>query len=286
VQWWWALFYTAFAFGSALLIARIVAETGMPFVRVDAGLQVPFVQMIGAHLQRAKALWALSPASMWFGTIIATVFMVCSRISAAVMGTHALALSEDEGPPRQAVLAPILVVVLLLGFVVAGASLIWFNYHYSGTIDGRIQPVAKDSYNPWKIADLNIVQRGEGHVRVDQTNDPSRWDLGIGHVLFGVVLAAALTFLCLRSPAWPLHPIGLLMVQTIYGNFAWLSVLVGWVLKRLVLSFGGARLYRAARPFFIGLILGDVLAAAGWGLDAAVRTAFGMPYTYVQVLPR
>jgi hypothetical protein len=286
VQWWWALFYTAFVFGTALLIARIVAETGMPFVRLDAGLQVPFVQMIGAHLQRAKALWALSPASMWFGTVIATVTMMCSRVSAGVLGTHALALSEAEGPRRQSVLAPILVGVLVLGFVVAGASLVWLNYHHSGTIDGRIQPVARDSYDPWKIADLNIVQRVEGHVRVDQTNDPSRWDMGIGHVLFGAVLAAVLTCLCLRSPAWPLHPIGLLMVQTIYGNFAWFSVLVGWLLKALILSFGGARLYRSARPFFIGLILGDVLAAAGWGLDAAVRTALAVPYTHVHVLPR
>jgi hypothetical protein len=86
-------------------------------------------------------------------------------------------------------------------------------------------------------------------------------------------------------PRWPLHPIGLLMVDTFYGREAWFSVLAGWLLKALLVHFGGARLHRAARPAFMGLIVGEVLAAILWGIVSSVLAAQGLPYVNVPVQP-
>jgi hypothetical protein len=44
----------------------------------------------------------------------------------------------------------------------------------------------------------------------------------------------------------------------------WFSIFIGWCGKRLLLRYGGAAAFRRARPFFIGLIVGEILSAGMW----------------------
>jgi hypothetical protein len=44
----------------------------------------------------------------------------------------------------------------------------------------------------------------------------------------------------------------------------WFSVFVSWLLKLLILKYGGLYLYRVLKPFFLGLILGEATAAGFW----------------------
>ena len=48
------------------------------------------------------------------------------------------------------------------------------------------------------------------------------------------------------------------------------SIFVAWVMKILVLRFGGLRGYRAALPFFLGMVLGDAFIAGVWALVGLV----------------
>ena len=106
-----------------------------------------------------------------------------------------------------------------------------------------------------------------------------------GHILFGAVLASLLEWACLAMPKWPLHPIGLIMVNTFYANEAWVSVFFGWLAKVLVLKYGGARLYRKARPMVAGLIMGEVLAAVFWAIVPVVLVLLDKPYMVVKIQP-
>jgi len=266
----WALFYVGFAFVSSLVIARIVAETGLPFIRIDTGYKTPFVKM-------APLSW-LGPVTIWFSTVIAILFELGSRVSTAVMGTHALGLDRRAGPRSQGRLALGLVGVLLVGVVFGGAVHLWASYHNRSSIDGREQPL-----NAWGVglmrlsdADVKAVRAGQGFQTT--YNQPAQ-------VLFGGGLAGVLYGLCMLLPTWPLHPVGLLMVNTFYGNEAWASVLIGWLAKVLVVRYGGARLYRSGRTVFIGLMIGEVLAASFWAADAAVRVGLGLPYRAVPIQP-
>ena len=47
------------------------------------------------------------------------------------------------------------------------------------------------------------------------------------------------------------------------------------MLKVSILHFGGARLYRKAAPFFMGLIVGQLIAAAIWAIIPSVLAATG-----------
>lgn len=44
----------------------------------------------------------------------------------------------------------------------------------------------------------------------------------------------------------------------------WFSIFLAWLIKLAVLKYGGPWLFRATRPFFIGLIVGQFVAAGAW----------------------
>ena len=44
-------------------------------------------------------------------------------------------------------------------------------------------------------------------------------------------------------------------------QYMWFSFLVGWAFKKTIVTYGGARGYELAKPFFLGLIMGEVLVA-------------------------
>ena len=88
------------------------------------------------------------------------------------------------------------------------------------------------------------------------------------------VLGGAVTLLLMaarqRFAWWPFHPIGYVMAGTPTAYVFWSNYLTAWVLKVCLLRYGGMRLYRAAVPFFIGLILGDIATQTTWSLVTSI----------------
>ena len=63
---------------------------------------------------------------------------------------------------------------------------------------------------------------------------------------------------------WPFHPAGYAVSGTWSMNVFWLSLLVAWLIKTIVLRYAGTGAYRACTPFFYGLILGECVVGAFW----------------------
>ena len=77
----------------------------------------------------------------------------------------------------------------------------------------------------------------------------------------GAALTVLLTALRTRFLWWPLNPMGYALtgtLQTGYANKMLLSIMIGWGLKTLTLRFGGARGFRLLRNVALGLIIGDL----------------------------
>ena len=76
----------------------------------------------------------------------------------------------------------------------------------------------------------------------------------------GILLAAVLSILRTRLAWWPLHPMGLLFQFSWFVGLYTLTIFITWLIKFIVLRFGGILLYRRTKPFFYGLIVGFVFA--------------------------
>ena len=80
----------------------------------------------------------------------------------------------------------------------------------------------------------------------------------------GAAVMLALTWLRHTFLWWPVHPIGFAVGGTYMAFFAWSSMCLGWLLKLLILRYGGARLYHKLRPLFLGMVLGEVTHQGIW----------------------
>jgi len=63
---------------------------------------------------------------------------------------------------------------------------------------------------------------------------------------------------------WPLHPVGFVVSVGWLTGQIWFSVFIAWMVKALILKYGGNGLFTAAKPLFLGLILGEASAAGFW----------------------
>ena len=87
---------------------------------------------------------------------------------------------------------------------------------------------------------------------------------GFLYMGLGIGIAGLLTVMRSRLSWWPLHPVALPISTITYTDNYFFSVFIAWGIKALVLKFGGATLYRRTVPFFIGIILGEVVCAGTW----------------------
>ncbi len=72
-----------------------------------------------------------------------------------------------------------------------------------------------------------------------------------------------------------LHPIGFLGASVHATHALWFSMFLGWFFKSLIQRYGGMRGYTLLLPFFIGLIVGDVVNGVVWiALGYATGTGY------------
>lgn len=83
----------------------------------------------------------------------------------------------------------------------------------------------------------------------------------------GAVVVTGLVLLHTYTIWWPVSPIGFVIASTYTEDYIlWHSALIAWLITTQLKRYGGLRLYRAFRPAFLGLILGDILCGAFFGL--------------------
>ena len=65
---------------------------------------------------------------------------------------------------------------------------------------------------------------------------------------------------------WPLHPLGFAISVGWLAGHIWFPALVAWVLKLTIIRYGGGSLFQTFKPFFLGLIIGEVTLNGVWGV--------------------
>ena len=96
--------------------------------------------------------------------------------------------------------------------------------------------------------------------RITAEPEGPRWDalqfMGLGAGIMSALMWARHQFVW-----WPLSPLGFAIAANWQTGHIFCSALLAWLLKAGILRYGGVRLYRELRPLFLGLILGEIVAA-------------------------
>ena len=82
----------------------------------------------------------------------------------------------------------------------------------------------------------------------------------------GAVVMLVLVICYHRLYWWPIHPIGYLTAYSSAMRILWFSFFIGWACNALAMRYGGVRLFKRLRYFFIGLIIGDFFMAGTWAI--------------------
>ena len=121
----------------------------------------------------------------------------------------------------------------------------------------------------YKYGAINLSSRGffwypnyvfDYALRVSDQSDPN-W-LGWFHTSIGAIIMVLLLVARRFFAWWPLHPLGYPISSTL--EWVALNAFLAWAIKGPILRFGGVRLYRQVRPFFLGLILGHFVTHGVW----------------------
>ena len=153
--------------------------------------------------------------------------------------------------------------VLLLaggvGMMAAFWAMLHCGYHYGalGKQSGTFGPEAWDRYGSW----LKQPKPANGHVAIA--------------IAVGFLFAAFLQTMRVRFAWWPLHPLAYAVSGSWEMNLVWMPLMIAWLLKSLLLRYGGMKVYLASLPFFYGLILGQFIPGSLlniWGIITGTPT--------------
>jgi len=148
-------------------------------------------------------------------------------------------------PKRRLTSALILAIVAGVTISFAIALMIWYAYGAGAKTDS------------WRT----YMGRQPFDQLADALHTPVKTDVsGTFAIGAGFLITTALMLLRMRFIWWVFHPVGYAMANTETMNQVWLPFFLAWLLKVVVLRYGGIRLYRASLPFVYGIIIGDFLA--------------------------
>lgn len=150
--------------------------------------------------------------------------------------------------------------VMFWACIIAGIlgtlAIFWANLHLAYSIGAQAKfrsgvGFAGEAYN-----------RLSGWIRTPQPPNM----MANGAVVIGFLFCAGLMVARIKFPWWPFHPIGYAISGSWSINLVWLPLFIAWIVKGAIMRYGGVRLYRQAMPFFLGLILGQVIVGSAWHL--------------------
>jgi hypothetical protein len=227
-----------------LAITRIVAEGGI------AAARAPLIPSDFMHSTFGNS--ALGAGSL---TALGFTFVWAADVRTFVMASVAngLKLAEDRLARRKRALFW----AIALAIVVSIASSIWavmyMSYSYGGI-----------NLNSWFFGPAGGPAYPFNFVTQELNNpDGPDWTgwiaTGVGGSVMTLLMMARHNFLW-----WPLHPLGFAVSAISLTNYITFSVFLAWLIKTIILKYGGPGLFHRARPFFLGLILGQFFVAGIW----------------------
>jgi len=261
------------------------AGCGVPWGIALATVAVAAAYMITAARVRAEsgAIWTFSP----LGWTPGRVALECFRFGAPSAGTvGGVALFDLVHVDVRGQSLPYLLEGFRLGrdapfrardlvgwsaaFGAIGLALAWW-FQIDAT---HAVGAAGAAANPYGLTKVRVAWQSA--LAAGRTDRPDA--AGIGAAVLGMVVTALLQWGRARWIAFPFHPVGYVLGLTLTTNAFFVPILIALVVRSVVLRYGGADLHRRSVPFFVGLVLGDIVVQTVWALIGRAADAPVYPF--------
>lgn len=158
---------------------------------------------------------------------------------------------------------------MFLALVVGSLSAFWAMLHQNYQL-GAAEKIAPPNVNlifgsePW-----NRMSTWIRSPAPPQQQFNTRVAIGVGFLF-----TLALNALRLRMNWFPFHPVGYAVSSSWSLSLLWLPLMLAWILKLVILRYGGLKAYRHWLPLFLGVILGECILGSVWTI---IGITFDMP---------
>jgi len=261
MSWWVIALMFAIYFTIAIAIARMRAELGPPAHDLHyGGPDQILVKSIGANDLGPKNLMGLS--FMWF-------YNRAYRGHPMPYELEGLKIAERQKVSASRMTGAI-VIAVVLGIFAAYWAMLHCFYRY-GINSGLQGPAYIFGYEPW--AHLQTWMTDPQFAKPDNYRTVATF--------FGMGVVGLLAVMRMLFIHWPFHPVGLAVSSSWSMQQLWFPMFLSWLIKSLLLRYGGSRAYRPAIPFFVGLVLGEFFVGSFWnavGIMVGIDTYHFWPY--------
>ena len=230
---------------SALVIfvglSRIISQAGLAYCRAPVAPAVFTVNALGSAFVGPSGIATLALNFPWSADI--RTFVMAS----AATGLKLAEVTRLEYRRLFWAIA-IAIVVTMVG---STWTVIYLGYTHGGI-----------NLASWQFGQMTTYTGNWITHNISNPAPVELWHLSFAGV--GAGLMALLTFVKNRFVGFPIHPIGLAVGLPHPVQLIWPSIFVAWLLKAIILKYGGPLLYSRLRPFFLGLVLGAFGTAGIW----------------------
>ena len=218
---------------------KLIAATGFAYLLPNK----PHIKGESFIVDLVGTTYLSSQSLVAFKIFTSNIFFGTFRIPAWPAIAHHLRFFSLRQQPRW--VTATVFVAFPIGFLTAAGATLALAYQQGGILfTGGRTDLYSDSFGD--------IARKLDHPTEP---DPGKW----GIWLLGWFEAGLIAFLRGRYYWFTLHPIGLAFQYTFGTWIYWFNLFLVWIVKMVLLRYGGVRLYRAGKPFFYGLAIGYVV---------------------------
>lgn len=230
----------------SVTMTRVRAELGTPHEIYFVNPHRIMVSLLGVPTIGAANLTIIS-SMYWFNR--------CYR--SHPMPNQLEGYKMAEGKMRLGPLAA----VMMLAAVVGILTTYWANLHVCYEAGAMAKCLG---FKYW------VGEESFSRLQVWLDSEPTRNATRLCYFAGGFLLVTALRILRGAFIWWPFHHAGYALGVSYAMDYFWFAFFISWLLKALIVHYGGMKLHNQFVPFFLGLILGDFCIGSLWAITGPV----------------
>ncbi len=245
---------------SFIVFTRVICETGIPYLQINWSPSVLMTSMFGIS--------SIGAAPLVIMQYITTAVFMDAKNAMMPFVSNSLKMADDYHIKLRR-LCTVMLLVVCAAIVVSLCTRLSQLYDMGANAmnDGYAKNWVQNNFlniSTDNLSKLDAIGLRNAPDVADERSIMQRisvWDPdGRTFLLMslGAIGVIAFFFLRFRFPGFALHPVMFLIWGTWPLGTTFYSFFIGWLIREITIRYCGDKIYQSAKPFFIGLIVGEL----------------------------